>query len=158
MGNSSARILAVDLGDRRTGLAISDPGGTFALGLPPIETATSEEVLEKISLVAQERGIEEIVVGLPQNMDGSLGPRARLTLEFIARLREWTGVTVTPWDERLTSVQAEGMVAPLGLGRRKRKMQVNTVAAQLILESYLHARARRTAAAAEEESPDATDP
>ncbi len=142
---TSCRILAVDLGDRRTGMAISDPGGSFALGLPLIETADGEEMLEGIVRVALDRCVEEIVIGLPKNMDGSLGPRARLTLEFAEQLHLRTGIPVTPWDERLTSVQAEDMVAPMGLGKRRRKQQVNTVAAQLILDSFLGARKRRGA-------------
>ncbi len=151
------RILAVDLGDRRTGLAISAPGGTFAVGLPAIEADGPDEVLERIALLVQERRIDEVVVGLPRNMSGTLGPRARLTLEFADRLRAYAGVRVTTWDERLTSVQAESMVAPLGLSRKRKKTQVNTVAAQLILESYLQSKRRSGPGAAEECGPDAAD-
>lgn len=141
---SCCSILAVDLGDRRTGLAISDPGATFALALPLVEAGSMDETLEAVARVVRERNIAEVVVGLPKNMDGTLGPRARVSLDFAAHLHQRTGVEVVTWDERLTSVQAEEMVAPMGLGKRRRKEQVNTVAAQLILGSYLAARRRRT--------------
>jgi len=138
------RILGIDLGDRRTGLAISDEGEMLAGGLPTVETrGGATAVVGAVKRVCDEQGVGHIVVGLPINMDGSHGPRAQTTLEFVERLGEAVGVDIETWDERLTSVQADRLMLSADLSRKKRKKRVDRLAAQIMLQSYLDARARR---------------
>lgn len=136
------RVLAIDYGDKRVGLALGETGG-IALGLPLLVRSTPERDLGTLVDLVQQRRIDEVVVGLPLNMNGSVGPRARITMEFVRTLRVVLTVPVVPFDERLTSVQATDLLADSGLSRRRKRAHVNTVAAQLILEGYLQARAKR---------------
>jgi putative Holliday junction resolvase len=134
------RILAIDYGDRRLGLAVSDPTGLIASGLPTIErSGPDEEVTEPLRRICQEHGVERIVVGLPVNMDGSHGPRAQVSQEFAQRLREALDIEVETWDERLTTAQAERAMLAADLSRKKRKKRRDQVAAQILLQSYLDA-------------------
>ncbi|HXG61676.1 MAG TPA: Holliday junction resolvase RuvX, partial [Planctomycetota bacterium] len=95
------KVLAVDLGGRRTGLAISDPEGRLAMALPTLEDATAEDVAR----VAEEHQAEEVLVGLPLNMDGTVGPSARRAMDFAEELRTRVRVPVVLWDERLSSAE-----------------------------------------------------
>ena len=133
------RVLAVDYGEKRVGLAISGIAG-LALALPLLERSTPNGDLGALAQIVQDRKIEEVVVGLPINMNGTFGPRAKYTLEFVSTLRAALPCPVVPFDERLTSVQATGMLADSGLSRKKKRAHVNTVAAQLILQAYMAAR------------------
>jgi len=138
------RVLGIDHGDRRIGLAISDPGGLIASGLPTLEVkGGTEQVVEALRRVCQEQAVERIVVGLPINMDGSQGPRAQISLEFAQQLRDALGLEVETWDERLTSVQADRAMLQGDLSRKKRKQRVDRLAAQLLLQSYLDAKGRK---------------
>lgn len=138
-------ILAIDYGDRRLGLALSDPSGIIATGLPTLERAgPSEDVVEPLRRLCTEHGVERIVVGLPINMDGSHGPRARLSLAFAQKLRDELDIAVDTWDERLTSVQAERAMLAADLSRKKRKQRRDRIAAQLLLQSYLDAARRQS--------------
>jgi len=137
------RILGIDYGDRRIGLALSDDGEKIATGLPTLERkGASVDLTEALSRVCREQGVARIVVGVPVNMDGSHGPRARLSVEFAQRLRESLGIEVETWDERLTTAQAERLMLAADLSREKRKQRRDRLAAQLLLQSYLDARAR----------------
>ena len=137
-------VLGIDYGDRRIGLAISDSTGLIASGLATLERrGPSVDVTDEIRRVCDEHGVERIVVGLPINMDGSHGPRAQTTLEFVERLREAVDVEVETWDERLTSVQADRLMLAADLSRKKRKKRIDRLAAQIMLQSYLDARVRR---------------
>lgn len=138
-------ILAIDYGDRRLGLALSDPSGIIATGLPTLERAgPSEDVVEPLRRLCTEHGVEHIVVGLPINMDGSHGPRARLSLAFAQKLRDELDIAVDTWDERLTTVQAERAMLAADLSRKKRKQRRDRIAAQLLLQSYLDAARRQS--------------
>ncbi len=138
-------ILAIDYGDRRLGLALSDPSGIIATGLPTLERAgPSEDVVEPLRRLCAEHGVEHIVVGLPINMDGSHGPRARLSLAFAQKLRDELDIAVDTWDERLTTVQAERAMLAADLSRKKRKQRRDRIAAQLLLQSYLDAARRQS--------------
>lgn len=129
------RVLAIDHGERRIGLALSDPTGTFAM---PLEVVEGEDVLfERIRQLIAEKGVGRIVLGLPINMDGSIGPRARKTMEFGEHLAATFGLHVELWDERLTSVQAEKLLRMGGGSGRRRRALVDKVAAQILLQSYL---------------------
>lgn len=127
------KVLAVDLGGRRTGLAISDPEERLAMALPTLEDATPED----IARVAQEHQAGQIVVGLPLNMDGTVGPSARRALEFAEELRRHVQVPVVMWDERLSSAEGHARLREAGLRRRDRDRRVDAAAAIVILESYL---------------------
>jgi len=135
------RILGIDYGDRRIGLAIGDLEVAIATGLPTLERArASDDVIEPLRRLCREQGVEHIVVGLPINMDGSRGERAQLSLEFAERLRAELGIEVETWDERLTTRQADRAMLQGGLSRKKRKKRVDRLAAQLLLQNYLDAR------------------
>jgi putative Holliday junction resolvase len=134
------RILAIDYGDRRLGLAISDPTGLIASGLPTIErSGPKEDVTDHLRRICQEQGVERIIVGLPINMDGSRGPRAEVSEQFAQALREELDMEVETWDERLTTAQAERAMLAADLSRKKRKKRRDQVAAQILLQSYLDA-------------------
>ena len=127
------KVLAVDLGTRRTGFAISDPKGTMALALPTLEDVTPVDV----ATLAEEQGAEEVVVGLPLNMDGTTGPSARRALDFIAELKLHLTVPVVPWDERLSTQEGQERLRQAGLDRKDRQQRADVAAAIVILESYL---------------------
>lgn len=126
-------ILAVDLGTKRTGFAMCDPQEKMALALPTREGVTPADV----AALATERGAGEILVGLPLNMDGTVGPSARRALEFIDELRIHASVPVVPWDERLSTAEGQSRLREQGLDRRDRHRRADVAAAIVILESYL---------------------
>jgi putative Holliday junction resolvase len=127
------KVLAIDLGGKRTGFAISDPAEKLALALPTLQDVTPVDAAR----VAEEQGAEKVLVGLPLNMDGSEGPAARRALEFAAELRLLVEVPVEPWDERLSTVEGQTRLREAGLDRRERARRSDVAAAIVILESYL---------------------
>ena len=131
------RVLGLDLGARRIGVAVSDPMGWTAQGLATIQRRSEQQAIDEIRRVVNELGAERIVVGLPRNMDGTIGPQARKVLDFAAKLRETLGVPVDAWDERLTTVAAQKSMTETRLSRARRKLTVDRIAAQLILQGYL---------------------
>lgn len=131
------RIMAVDYGDARTGLAVSDLSGILCADAWTIEEWNFERVAEKICAAAIEREAWLIVLGLPRNMDGSEGPRAQKSRELKALLESKSGLEVILWDERLSTVQAHSILHAVGKKEKKHRKSVDAVAAELILESYL---------------------
>ena len=131
------KILAVDYGDARTGLAVCDPGELLASPFGTVEHWDPRQVAEQAARAAREAGAERIVVGHPLNMDGSAGPRAQLCREFAALLREVSGLPVVLWDERQTTVTAARYLNDTDTRGKKRKKVIDAVAATVILESYL---------------------
>ena len=136
------RIMAIDYGDARTGVAISDllcslTGTTYV-----IHGRNQDKLLASLLQLARENEVGEIVVGLPRNMDGSEGVRAELCRQFAARLEEMTGLPVKMWDERWTTVEAHKILNDHNYHGKKRKNTVDAVAASLILEGYLSFRGR----------------
>lgn len=131
------RILAVDLGLVRTGLAVSDPTGFLASPVATVTERHMDMLLEKVAQVALEQGAEEIIVGHPRNMDGSRGESARRAEDFARALEESTGKPVKLWDERMTTVSAIGYLNETDTRGKKRKAVVDTVAATIILQDYL---------------------
>jgi len=134
------RILALDVGEKRIGLAVSDPLGLTAQGLGVLERRGRDADLARLAEVAREWGVQEIVVGLPRHMDGSPGKQVPEILELAQALGEALGVKVTPWDERLTSREAERLLIQADLSRRRRRQVVDRLAAVLILQGYLDRR------------------
>ena len=131
------KILAVDYGDARTGLAACDPGEMLASPVGTVEHWDPQKVAEEAAKAAKEVRAERIVVGHPLNMDGTAGPRAQLCREFAALLREASGLPVVLWDERQTTVAATRYLNATDTRGKKRKKVIDAVAATVILESYL---------------------
>ena len=128
------KILAVDYGDARTGIAISDLLCCMVGSTTVIHSRNREKTLEEIQRLVKENGVGEIVVGLPKNMDGTEGARAELCREFARLLEEATGLKVALWDERRTTVEAHNILSAHNYHGKKRKNTVDAVAAALILE------------------------
>ena len=131
------RIMAIDYGDARTGYAISDATGLLAGTTGVIHTRKAEAAAEEIAALVKERGVEELVLGFPRNMDGTEGPRAALYRDFAARLEAVCGLTPVLWDERRTTVEAHNILHASGKRMKQHKKNVDAVAASLILEGYL---------------------
>ena len=131
------RIMAIDYGDAHTGIAISDPTGFLAGFTTTIDAYRPEIVVQRITELARQHGAEELVLGHPKNMDGTLGPRAEKAEAMAALLKEATGLPVVLWDERRTTIDAHEILMAGGKNAKKRKKVVDAVAASLILEGYL---------------------
>ena len=131
------RIMGIDFGTKRIGVAISDELLITAQGMESIVTAGSDKDLAKIAGIAAEYKAEEIIVGLPLNMDGTESKKTRETIAFLEKLRRVVSIPVKTWDERLTSIQADRAMLEADLSRKRRKELSDRVAAQLILQGYL---------------------
>ena len=136
------RILALDLGEKRIGVALSDALGLTAQGLEVISYTRPEQALSRLEEICREYLVERIVVGLPLNMDGSRGEAARRAEAFAAKIRQALGLPVSFLDERLSTAAAEKTLLEADVSRRKRKQVRDKLAAVLILEAYLEARRR----------------
>jgi len=130
--------MAVDYGDARTGIAVSDEAGILAGEAFIITEWSPERTAEKIADAAQSRRVGRIVLGYPKNMDGTLGPRADKSEALAALLRNQYSLDVILWDERRTTVDAHRILSEAGISGKKRKGTVDAVAATLILEGYLN--------------------
>ena len=133
------RVMAIDYGDARTGVAISDLLGTLVGRTAVIHSRNREKTAAEIKKLLEESGAERLVMGFPRNMDGSEGPRAALYREFAAYLGEMTGMEVVLWDKRRTTVEAHQILSDCNYHGKRRKNTVDAVAASLILEGYLNA-------------------
>ncbi|MBQ1433775.1 MAG: Holliday junction resolvase RuvX [Ruminococcus sp.] len=131
------RILAVDYGDARTGIAVSDNSEFLASPVGTIKEYNAERLAQKVADISREQNAGEIIVGLPINMNGTEGPRAEKCREFGDMLRGLVDVEVKMWDERSTTVTAHQFLNETNVRGKKRKAVVDTVAATVILESYL---------------------
>jgi putative Holliday junction resolvase len=131
------RILALDVGEKRIGLAVSDPLGITAQGLEVLIRQDHASDLERLVKVAREWRVQLIVVGLPRHMDGRLGTAAPKILELAEVLKKTLGVEVVTWEERLTTVEAERVLIQADVSRRRRRQVVDQLAAVLILQNYL---------------------
>jgi putative holliday junction resolvase len=132
------RTLGVDLGDARVGLAISDEGRKLARGLPTIKGGERRTLLRELGTWIGQMEVDEIVVGLPLNMDGTSGTQARKALRFVEQLRREFGLPVKTWDERLTTIAAKQALIDSGTRRSGRSREaIDRVSAILILQAYL---------------------
>jgi len=131
------RILALDVGAKRIGLAVSDPLGITAQGLGVLTRKDRAEVLAQLLEVARKWQVQRVVVGLPRHLDGRLGDAAPEILELASDLGEALGVRVVTWEERLTTVEAERVLLQADLSRRRRRQVLDQQAAVLILQNYL---------------------
>lgn len=134
------RILALDVGDVRIGVAVSDPLRVIARGLESITRINAKEDVKAVNDLANQHEVIEIVVGLPKMMDGKIGIQAQKVLDFVELLKAEIEVPIALWDERLTTVSANRVLIEADMSRRKRKKVVDKVAAVLILQWYLDSR------------------
>lgn len=133
------RILGLDLGERRIGVALSDPLGLTAQRLQTLERTTLAQDLDAIAALVTQHAVDRIIVGLPLTMRGETGLQARLVLSVVEALRSRVDCPVETLDERLTTAQGERALLATDASRRKRKQLIDQVAAQLILQAYLDA-------------------
>ena len=131
------RVMAVDYGDARTGVAISDATGMLAGFTTVIHSRQAQQVLDSLAQLIAQHGVDELVMGFPRNMDGTEGPRAQLYRDFARALSERTGMEVRLWDERRTTIEAHQILHAGGKKMKHHKKTVDAVAATLILEGYL---------------------
>ncbi len=151
------RIMGLDLGSRTVGVAVSDPLLITAQGLEIIRRKDENKLrqtLARIEQLIEEYEVSEIVLGLPKNMNDTIGDRAQLSLEFQDRLERRTGLPVTMWDERLTTVAADRAMMEAGIRREHRREYVDKIAAVFILQGYLDYRANQE----KDKSREGTDP
>lgn len=134
------RRLGLDYGDRRIGVALSDELGWTAQALEVIGRTNREEDLERIVRLVEEHRVGEVVVGLPKNMNGTIGPRGEIAMAFAERLRERLDIPVVLWDERLSTVSAERTLVSADVSRKKRKQVIDKMAASIILQNYLESK------------------
>lgn len=137
------RILGVDWGHVRIGLAVSDETKIIAQGLAVIKVTSQKQVLQEISRIIKEREVEEVVVGVPRKMSGEWGEEARQAQELAEAIKKGSDIKVVLWDERLSSAAAERSLLEGDLRREKRKKLLDKTAAALILQNYLDYRGRR---------------
>ena len=133
------KYLGLDLGSKTLGVATSDLTGTIATTITTLnfESDNYDEALNKLIPIIKENNIEKLILGLPKNMDNTIGERAEITLVFKEKLEKTTGLEVILQDERLTSVISNQVMIMADMSRKKRKKKVDGIAAQLILQSYL---------------------
>jgi putative Holliday junction resolvase len=137
---SQSRVLALDLGKRRIGLAMSDELGITAQGLETLERTNIREDLARLAALAVEKNVALILMGNPLHMSGREGRQVEYTREFAGRLHAATGIPIEFWDERLTTVEAERVLRGSGISIQKRAKAVDRLAAVILLESYLDSR------------------
>ncbi len=127
----------MDFGEKRVGLALSDPLGLTAQGMETLEPEDEGELLTKIEEMVTQKGITKVVVGLPLNMNGSKGPTAKKVLKFTEKLREKLKKPIVTWDERLSTISARRALNDMRRRTKGRKGEVDRLAATIILQSYL---------------------
>jgi putative Holliday junction resolvase len=136
------RIMALDVGTKRIGVAMSDELLLTAQGADTIYRSAIDADLAKIKRAAEDNNVVEIIVGLPVNMNGTYGPKAKEVIGLMDSLTKVTKIPVKTWDERLTTVQAERVLLEAKVSRARRKQSIDRLAAQIILQSYLDSRNR----------------
>ena len=135
------RVLAIDHGSKRMGIALSDPSGMIALPMEFIPAEPFHAFLIRLKEILREKEVELMIVGMPRNMDGTYGPAAAKVQEFVAVLKENIIIPIRTWDERLTSTQANRMLIQANVRRQDRKEKVDAAAAAILLQSFLDSRA-----------------
>jgi len=137
------RVLGIDLGTKRIGIALSDPNGVLATPLLTVTHRSTREDVAQVAALCRTHSVTRIIVGWPRSMDGTVGPAAQRAAAFAERLRVTTALPVELWDERLSTVAAERALIRGGARREDRRDLRDRVAAALVLQNYLDARARR---------------
>ena len=137
------RVLALDVGERRIGVALSDPTRTLASPLTTLRAEPRARAMAELAKLAHDYEVAEVVVGLPLTLSGEIGPQAKLVQEFADALGQQLGRPMRLFDERLTSVAAERMMLDLGLKPEQRKARIDEVAASIILQDFLDSQRER---------------
>ena len=137
------RILALDVGHKRIGVAVSDPLGFTAQGLMVLERQDWDQDLDRLLKIARPYQVQEVLVGLPRHLNGRLGEQAEEIMALAQALGEALQAKVVTWDERLSTVEAERLLIEADMSRRRRRRVVDQVAATLILQAYLDSRQQR---------------
>jgi putative Holliday junction resolvase len=132
-----SRLLGIDYGTVRIGLALSDPTGTLASPLPFLENQSPKQVIAAITALIETHQITGLVVGMPRNMDGTYGPSAQKVKDFIAEMKKDISLPIQPIDERLTTAQASKQLSGIGLNQKQLRKKVDSSSASLILQQYL---------------------
>jgi putative holliday junction resolvase len=133
------RTLCLDVGEKRIGVAVSDPSGTIAQGVKVYNRGSFKQDLEEIRALTRTFEASRIVIGLPRNLDGSLGNRANDMLALAEKIQSATGIPVEPWDERFSTNEAHRIFDMASVKQKKRKGVIDMIAAQIILQGYLDA-------------------
>lgn len=134
------RILGIDYGDKRCGIALSDPMQIIASAHDVIANTGMDNVVKAVVDICRDREVERIVIGWPMNMDGSVGASAQKVTTFVEKLAPVAGMEIVRWDERMTTQTAEAALIEAGTRREKRKGVIDKVAAQVLLQHYLDSR------------------
>jgi putative Holliday junction resolvase len=137
------RLLALDIGERRVGVAVSDPLGLWARPLTVIARRSREQDYRAIAALVREHAVDRVLVGHPLELDGTSGPQARRVERYAAGLAQYLSVPITLWDERLSTAEAERMLHDAGESSRQYRDRLDAVAAAVILDSYLKAAEER---------------
>lgn len=140
MNTDPGRVMALDVGGRRIGVAMSDPTRVLASPLKTLRAVPQPRVLAQIAALVADNEVAELVVGLPLTLSGEQGPQAQIVLAFVEELRRHVHVPIHLFDERLTTVEAERIMTELGLKRDQRREKIDEVAASIILRDFLGAR------------------
>jgi putative Holliday junction resolvase len=135
--------MGLDYGDKTIGVAVSDEFGWTAQGLETIRRKKPEDDLARLEQIAKEYSVTEIVLGLPKNMNGTIGPRGEICKEFALTLQNKFELAVHLWDERLTTVSAQRTLIEADVSRKKRKLVIDKMAAVLILQGFLDYKSKR---------------
>ncbi|MCX8043995.1 MAG: Holliday junction resolvase RuvX [Desulfobacterota bacterium] len=136
------RILCIDFGSKTFGIAVSDELGMFAHGVETIQRSSLRHDIARLRVLVEQYQVEKIIIGLPRNMDGSIGPAAQQVLAFSEVVARKLKVPVETWDERLSTVEAHRILGDAAVRRSRRKQIIDTVAATIILQGYLDAHTR----------------
>lgn len=134
------RYIGLDIGRKTIGVAVSDPFLMFANGLVTINRTKVSDDIYKILEIIEEKEVSKIIVGLPYNMDGTIGPTAQRVMSFVDLLKKETSIEIVYEDERLTTVSAKEVLIQTGVKKEKRKEHIDKIAASFILQSYLNSR------------------
>lgn len=137
------RLMGIDYGDRHIGIAVSDELFLTAQGVTALRNSGDERVVNDIRKLAEEYNVKELVVGLPKNMNGTIGPRGQMAEAFAASLRDALSLPVTLWDERLTTMSAQRTLLEADVSRKKRKAVIDKMAAALILQNYMDSKSTK---------------
>ena len=134
------RVLALDVGDKRVGVAISDPTQMLARSLKVIQRSSPENDCDTVAQLVEEYEVERVVVGYPRSLDGTVGEQAEKVERYAAGLAKALDVPVVLWDERFSTVSAERLMREVGLRGKKKRERIDAVAAAVILQDYLDSR------------------
>ncbi|HPP07320.1 MAG TPA: Holliday junction resolvase RuvX [Syntrophorhabdaceae bacterium] len=134
------RILCLDVGEKRIGISLSDPTGSIAQGLFVLQRVSLKRDLEQLEKILKNYEIGELVVGLPKDLNGSIGKKAKDVLDFVDSLKRRINIPVTLWDERFTTNEAHRIFSMAGMAQKKRKPFIDIMSAQIILQGYLDAK------------------